>query len=99
MAIPNRQIGWSTEANLMWQICKLLQLSEGQIAALNTTIQNITPSVGVEQIAGVDNFPVTGSSTTLYVDSDTGISYYWNGSGYSNVTSVSEKLFLYQNFS
>lgn len=99
MAIPNRQIGWSNEANLMWQICKLLQLSEGQISALNTTIQNIIPSVGIEQIAGVDNFPAIGVSTKLYVDSYTSISYYWNGSEYSKITSVGEKLFLYQNFS
>jgi len=25
MAIPSRQIGWSTKANLLWQISKQLQ--------------------------------------------------------------------------
>jgi uncharacterized protein (TIGR02145 family) len=37
MAIPSRQIGWSTQSNLLWQISKRLELLIKVMAANNTT--------------------------------------------------------------
>lgn len=42
MAIPSRQIGWSTESNLLWQISKQLEQLIGVTAALTTTTTTTT---------------------------------------------------------
>lgn len=37
MGIPNRQIGWSQESNLLWQISKQLEQLIGITSKLTTT--------------------------------------------------------------
>lgn len=41
MAIPSRQIGWSTESNLLWQISKeleqLIKVTGSKISTTTTT--------------------------------------------------------------
>lgn len=41
MAIPSRQIGWSTTDNLLWEISKQLQYLT-QVVANNTTTTTTT---------------------------------------------------------
>jgi hypothetical protein len=44
MAIPSKQIGWSTESNLLWQISKELeQLIKVTGANLTTTTTTTSP--------------------------------------------------------
>jgi hypothetical protein len=42
MAIPSRQIGWSTESNLLWQISKQLEQLIAVTASLTTTTTTTT---------------------------------------------------------
>ena len=42
MAIPSRQIGWSTQSNLLWQISKRLELLIKVMGANNTTTTTTT---------------------------------------------------------
>ena len=42
MGIPAKQIGWSTQDNLLWQIAKQLEGASCQLCTLNDLIGNIT---------------------------------------------------------
>lgn len=42
MKIPNRQIGWSQESNLLWQISKQLEQLIKVTASLTTTTTTTT---------------------------------------------------------
>ncbi len=42
MAIPSRQIGWSTRANLLWQISKQLEYLTGVLYKGTTTTTTTT---------------------------------------------------------
>ena len=42
MGIPARQIGWGTEANLLWQIAKQMEQTECQLCTTNELIGNLT---------------------------------------------------------
>jgi hypothetical protein len=42
MAIPSRQIGWSTKSNLLWQISKQLEQLIKVTASLTTTTSTTT---------------------------------------------------------
>ena len=53
MGIPAKQIGWGTEANLMWQIAKQMELTACQLCDLNTNIQTITGTAGTSGSSGV----------------------------------------------
>lgn len=41
MPIPSRQIGWSTQDNLLWQIAKQMEQTECQLCDVNKNIQNL----------------------------------------------------------
>lgn len=45
MAIPNRQIGWSSTDNLLWQISKQLEQLIKVTAATNTNTTTTTTTV------------------------------------------------------
>jgi hypothetical protein len=59
MAIPSRQIGWSTQDNLLWQIAKQLEKSSCQLCTLNDNIGTITGTSGTSGSSGI-----SGSSGT-----------------------------------
>jgi hypothetical protein len=42
MAIPSRQIGWSTTDNLLWEISKQLEALIGQVGAVARNTQTTT---------------------------------------------------------
>ena len=44
MAIPSRQIGWSTTDNLLWEISKQLQYLTQVVANNTTTTTTTTPA-------------------------------------------------------
>lgn len=60
MPIPNRQIGWSTQDNLLWQIAKQMEQTECQLCTLNDNIQTITGTSGTSGSSGTS--PVLPSS-------------------------------------
>jgi hypothetical protein len=44
MAIPSRQIGWSTKSNLLWEISKQLEALTGILYKGGTTTTTTTPA-------------------------------------------------------
>lgn len=52
MPIPSRQIGWSTQDNLLWQIAKQMEQTECQLCTLNDNIQTITGTSGTSGSSG-----------------------------------------------
>ncbi len=63
MPIPSRQIGWSTQDNLLWQIAKQMEQAECQLCTLNDNIQTITGTSGTSGSSGVSG--TSGTSATL----------------------------------
>jgi hypothetical protein len=82
MAIPSRQIGWSTEENLLWQISK-------QLEYLTKVIYNIgqTPP-DPNCISFVTNTTIGGLSFGMTVESSEDITYTatWGDGTTSNGT-------------
>ena len=62
MPIPSRQIGWSTQDNLLWQIAKQMEQAECQLCTLNDNIQTITGTAGTSGTSGTSG--TTGTSGT-----------------------------------
>jgi hypothetical protein len=56
MAIPSRQIGWSTTDNLLWQIAKQLEGISCQLCDLNNNFTTTTTTTTVA--------PTTTTTTT-----------------------------------
>jgi hypothetical protein len=64
MAIPSRQIGWSTKSNLLWQISKQLQALSGIMYARgNTTTTTSTSTSTTTTTTTVA--PTTTTTTTV----------------------------------
>lgn len=59
MAIPSRQIGWSTQSNLLWQISKRLELLIKVMGANNTTTTTSSTSTSTSTSS------TTTTTTTL----------------------------------
>jgi len=72
MPIPSRQIGWSTQDNLLWQIAKQMEQTECQLCTLNDNIQTITGTSGT-----------SGSSGQSGTSGTSGLSSFKYGSFYS----------------
>ncbi len=63
MPIPSRQIGWSTQDNLLWQIAKQMEQTECQLCTLNDNIGTITGTSGTSGSSGISG--TSGTSATL----------------------------------
>lgn len=68
MGIPNRQIGWSTESNLLWEISKQLEKTACQLCNVSGTSgtsgsSGISPTLPVSLNYGL--FSQTGNSTII----------------------------------
>jgi hypothetical protein len=92
MAIPSRQIGWSTKSNLLWQISKQLEALTGvmgrNIPATTTTTSTSTtaaPSytIGQSALGGIVAYINGGgiSGTSGFIVSSTDISSVWGCAG------------------
>lgn len=87
MPIPSRQIGWSTQDNLLWQIAKQMEQTGCQLCELNDNIQTITGTAGTSGTSGVNGS--SGSSGTSGLDSSSGTSGVNGTSGSSGVSGTS----------
>ena len=65
MGIPNRQIGWNTESNLLWQISKQLESYNCAITKINGTsgTSGVSPSLPTSLNYGL--FAQTANSTII----------------------------------
>ena len=68
MAIPSRQIGWSTKSNLLWQISKQLEALSGIMYNRGNPTTTTTTS--------------TSTSTTTTTTTLAPVTYYYNVTGY-----------------
>lgn len=73
-----REIGWSQESNLLYQIIRLLK---GGAAGGGSSVP------AVESYATYSAFPAAGVVGTFYVDASTGNQYVWDGTKYVYVQS------------
>lgn len=74
-----REIGWSQESNLLYQIKQLLSRTSGGGGGSSTP--------AVETYATYSTFPVAGVTGTFYIDGSSGNEYVWDGTKYIYVQS------------
>ena len=65
MAIPSRQIGWSTKANLLWQISKQLEALSGIMYARGNTTTTTTSTSTSTTTTTTTVAPTTTTTTTV----------------------------------
>ena len=82
MSIPNRQIGWSTESNLLWQVAKQIQRLSGIIA-----------NSGVPGSQDLESVTSIGNTTSLAIVSSGGV-YADGGSGIGSAIEANGTLIL-----
>jgi len=80
MSIPSRQIGWSTQDNLLWQIAKQMEQTGCQLCTLNDNIGTITGTSGTSGTSGVSGS--SGSSGT------SGVSLYYGSFIFDSATTL-----------
>lgn len=76
----SRQIGWSQEANLLYQISALITRLT-QVTAANAG----GGGGGLEPYVNFAAFPLIGTAGITYVAADTDYIYYWDGSAYVQI--------------
>ena len=64
MAIPSRQIGWSTKANLLWQISKQLEYLTGVLYNGGGTTTTTTSSTSTTSTTSTTTTTSTSTTTT-----------------------------------
>jgi hypothetical protein len=74
-----KEIGWSVESNLLYQIKQLIRLV-GSRSSQQTFVNYAS-------------FPVPGNTGVTYIDGSTGVSYIWNGSSYVPTVSLTAPKF------
>jgi|688.fasta_scaffold230657_2 hypothetical protein len=68
MPIPSRQIGWSTQDNLLWQIAKQMEQASCQLCTLNDNIETFGGTSGTSGTSGStgaagDRYQTTSSTS------------------------------------
>jgi len=86
MSIPNRQIGWSTESNLLWQVAKQIQRLSGVIA-----------SSGVPGSQDLESVTSLGYATSSPIESAVGLYALDPSTGFGAAIEVNGKLILNTN--
>lgn len=84
MPIPSRQIGWSTQDNLLWQIAKQMEQAECQLCTLNDNIGTITGTSGTSGSSGVSGS--SGSSGT------SGVALYYGSFIFDHATTLTSAM-------
>tara|TARA_B110000503_G_scaffold100335_1_gene150123 strand:- start:485 stop:910 length:426 start_codon:yes stop_codon:yes gene_type:complete len=77
MAIPSRQIGWSTKSNLLWEISKQLEALTG-IMGRNIPVTTTTTTSSTSTTT-----TTTTSTTSTTTTIPPSVTYYYNVTGYS----------------
>ena len=67
MAIPSKQIGWSNESNLLWEICKQLEKASCQLC-------NIVGPAGTSGTSGTSGYDGDRFRTTSTTEFTLGVS-------------------------
>ena len=80
MSIPSRQIGWSTQDNLLWQIAKQMEQASCQLCTLNDNIHTITGTSGTSGTSGSSG--ISGSSGT------SGVALYYGAFIFDSATTL-----------
>jgi hypothetical protein len=70
----SRQIGWSQESNLLYEIGKQMDILAKVLANSSKGSLEIYPDLA--------SFPPTGVPSVIYLAEDTGYIYYWDGASY-----------------
>lgn len=89
MAIPSRQIGWSTKSNLLWQISKQLEALSGIMynrgnPTTTTTTTTVAPTTTTTSTStSTTTSTSTSTSTTTTTTTLPPVTYYYNVTGYS----------------
>jgi len=91
MAIPSRQIGWSTKSNLLWQISKQLEALTGIMynrgnpttTTTTTTVAPTTTTTSTSTSTTTSTSTSTSTSTTTTTTTLSPVTYYYNVTGYS----------------
>ena len=97
MAIPSRQIGWSTKSNLLWQISKQLEAlsgimyNRGTTPTTTTTTTTVAPTTTTTSTSTSTTTSTSTSTTTTSTSTSTTtttttlppVTYYYNVTGYS----------------
>ena len=78
MIIPNRQIGWSTESNLLWQVAKQIQRLSGIIA--NSGVPGSQDLESVTSLGYVTSSPIESSAGVYALSGGIGAAIEANGS-------------------
>lgn len=65
MAIPSRQIGWSTKSNLLWQISKQLEALTGIMYNRGNTTTTTTSTSTSTTTTTTTVAPTTTTTTTV----------------------------------
>jgi hypothetical protein len=65
MAIPSRQIGWSTKSNLLWQISKQLEALSGIMYNRGNTTTTTTSTSTSTTTTTTTVAPTTTTTTTV----------------------------------
>jgi len=92
MAIPSRQIGWSTKSNLLWQISKQLEYLTGVLyKGTTTTTTTIAPFINIIIISNGSYSATNGtytrsspSSVFTQTDGGTGTIFFGGDAWYLN---------------
>jgi hypothetical protein len=96
MAIPSRQIGWSTKSNLLWQISKQLEAlsgimyNRGTTPTTTTTTTTVAPTTTTTSTSTSTTTSTSTSTTTTSTSTSTTtttttlppVTYYYNVNGY-----------------
>lgn len=92
MPIPSRQIGWSTQDNLLWQIAKQMEQTGCQLCELNDNIQTITGTSGTSGSSGVSGSSGTsgaqGPAGSNGTSGTSGVNLYYGSFIYNYVTAL-----------
>lgn len=87
MPISSKQIGWSTQDNLLWQIAKQLEGTSCQLCTLNENIQTITGTAGTSGSSGVNGTSgINGTSGT------SGVALYYGSFIFDHATTLTSAM-------
>jgi hypothetical protein len=90
MPIPSRQIGWSTQDNLLWQIAKQMEQAECQLCTLNENIQTITGTAGTSGSSGSSG--ANGAPGSSGTSGTSGVALYYGSFIFDHATTLTSAM-------
>jgi hypothetical protein len=90
MPIPSRQIGWSTQDNLLWQIAKQMEQAECQLCTLNDNIGTITGTAGTSGSSGSSG--ANGAPGSSGTSGTSGVALYYGSFIFDHATTLTSAM-------